>query len=154
MGMATAREPYSYRHDPDVPAFPDDKPIIVFDGHCALCSKWARFVIRHDPDGRYRLLPAQSPLGQALYRHYGFDPQNFETNLLLREGRSFSKLDGSVRMIQSLGAPYSAAALLKLLPARWGEALYDLIARNRLRWFGRLETCFRADPADTHRFLA
>ena len=69
------RAPYSYRGDPAVPAFPDDRPIIIFDGYCALCSGWARFVLRHDPRGVYRLLPAQSPLGHALYVHYGLNPQ-------------------------------------------------------------------------------
>ena len=62
------REPFSYRSDPAVPKFPDDRPIIVFDGHCAMCSNWARFVLRHDANGVYRLLPAQSSLGRALYR--------------------------------------------------------------------------------------
>lgn len=156
--MAVAREPYSYRHDPTVPAFPDDKPVIVYDGHCALCSGWVRFIIHHDPEGRYRLLAAGSPLGQALYRHYGLNTAerggDYETNLLVRDGRVFTKLDGSIRMAQGLGAPWSVAAALRLLPARWGEALYDRVARNRLRWFGRLEVCHRPDPADAHRFLA
>ena len=152
--MPVPREPYSYRRDPDVAAFPDDRPVIVYDGHCALCSGWARFVIRHDPEARYRLLPAQSSLGQALYRHYGLDPRNFETNLLLRDGRPFLKLDGSIRMAEGLGAPWSSAAVLRMLPARWGEALYDLVARNRLRWFGRLDVCHRPDAADAFRFLA
>ncbi len=63
------REPYSYRTDPAVPGFPDDRPIIVFDGYCALCAGWAQFVIKHDRAGTCRLLSAQSPLGRALYIH-------------------------------------------------------------------------------------
>jgi transposase InsO family protein len=58
---------FSYRHDPAVPDFPDDRPIIVFDGHCVMCSGWANFVLRQDRKARYRLLPAQTPLGRALY---------------------------------------------------------------------------------------
>ncbi|MEX0591653.1 MAG: DCC1-like thiol-disulfide oxidoreductase family protein, partial [Xanthobacteraceae bacterium] len=57
------RRPYSYRNDPSVPTFPDDRPIIIFDGYCALCAGWAQFVLRHDADAKYRLLSAQSPLG-------------------------------------------------------------------------------------------
>ena len=94
-GSQLSRAPYSYRADPSVPAFPDDKPIIVFDGHCALCSAWAQFVLRHDRARRYRLLPAQTPLGTALYAHYGLshrkavgpDPFDYETNLLIEDGR-------------------------------------------------------------------
>jgi predicted DCC family thiol-disulfide oxidoreductase YuxK len=79
-------ERYSYRRDGAVPAFPDDRPIIVFDGFCALCSGWARFVLRHDRRALFRLLPAQSALGHALYVHYGLDPVDYETNILLAHG--------------------------------------------------------------------
>ena len=74
-----ARAAFSYRNDPAVPPFPDDHPIIVFDGHCVLCSGWVSFILRHDRHAIYRLLPAQAALGQALYVHYGLDPKNFET---------------------------------------------------------------------------
>jgi len=63
------RAPYSYRDDPAVPAFADDRPLIVFDGYCVLCSTSAQFVLRHDARGIYRLLAAQTPLGRALYLH-------------------------------------------------------------------------------------
>jgi predicted DCC family thiol-disulfide oxidoreductase YuxK len=70
----TILKPFSYRDDPAVPDFPDDRPIIIFDGHCGLCSNWAQFVMRHDPKKRFKLLAAQSPLGQILYEHYELDP--------------------------------------------------------------------------------
>src|SRR5690348_8264729 len=79
------REPYSYRRDPLVPSFRDDRPIIVFDGLCVLCSGWAQFVLRHDTRGKYRLLAAQSPLGRSLYVHYGLNPEddNYESSILI-----------------------------------------------------------------------
>src|SRR5258705_10594246 len=80
------RPPYSYRGDGEFPVFPDDRPIIIFDGYCALCSGWAQFVLRHDTRGVYRLLAAQTPLGRALYVHYGLDPQDSESNFLIAEG--------------------------------------------------------------------
>jgi predicted DCC family thiol-disulfide oxidoreductase YuxK len=57
---------FSYRSDTSVPPFPDDHPIIFFDGYCVLCSGFARFVLRHDHQGQFRLAAAQSPLGQAV----------------------------------------------------------------------------------------
>ena len=78
--------PYTYRSDPQVPSFPDDRPIFIFDGHCTLCSRWVELVLRYDRAGRYRLLSAQSALGRALYVHYGLDPENYETNILLIDG--------------------------------------------------------------------
>jgi len=148
------RPPYSYRDDGTVPDFPDDKPVIIFDGYCALCSGWAAFVLRHDPAGQFRLLSAQSPLGQALYRHYGLDPQDYETNILLGDGLAWFKSEGSIRMAEGLGFPWSLAAVFRVLPMRWRDALYDTVARNRLRWFGKRDTCYRPEPHFAERFIA
>ncbi len=145
---------YAYREDPAVPDFPDDKPVIVFDGHCVLCSRWARFVLKHDRQGRYRLLPAQSPLGHALYVHLGLDPENYETNILIEDGRAWFRSEGSIRMAKGLGFPWSLACVFRLLPRTWRDWLYDLVARNRFRLFGRREVCYLVDNDYRDRFLA
>jgi predicted DCC family thiol-disulfide oxidoreductase YuxK len=148
------REPYSYRRDPGVPAFPDDRPIIIFDGYCALCSGWARFVLRHDPQGTYRLLSAQSPLGHALYIHYGLDPEDYETNILLCDGVAWFKSEGSIRMAEGLGRPWSLlGGAFRILPRPIRDRLYETVARNRLRLFGKREACFVPDLNYQDRFL-
>jgi predicted DCC family thiol-disulfide oxidoreductase YuxK len=148
------REPFSYRSDPAIPTFPDDRPIIIFDGHCAMCSNWARFVLRHDAKGMYRLLPAQSPLGRALYIHYGLHPEDYETNILVADGAAWFKSEGSIRMAEGLGWPWSLAAAFRILPRPWRDALYNLVARNRLRLFGKREACYMQEPGYEDRFLA
>jgi len=148
------RPPYSYRDDPAVPDFPDDKPVIIFDGYCALCSGWAAFVLRHDRAGKFRLLSAQSPTGQALYIHYGLDPQDYETNILLSEGVAWFKSEGSIRMAEGLGFPWSLAAMFRVVPLGWRDALYATVARNRLRWFGKRTTCYRPAPHFAGRFIS
>jgi predicted DCC family thiol-disulfide oxidoreductase YuxK len=147
-------EPYSYRHDPSVPVFPDDRPIILFDGHCALCSGWVSFVLRHDRAAAFRLLPAQSALGTALYRHYGLDPKDYETNILIEDGRAWFKSESSIRMLERLGAPWSAARVLRLTPVSLRDRLYEIVARNRLRWFGRRDQCLISAPRYEDRFLS
>lgn len=147
-------EPYSYRDDPAVPAFPDDRPIIVFDGHCVLCSRWAEFVLEHDRQGLYRLLPAQTPLGHALYMHLALDPQDYETNVLIADGVAWFKSEGSIRMAEGLGFPWSLARLVRLLPLAVRDKLYDVVARNRFRLFGRRDLCFTPKQDYRDRFLA
>src|SRR6478735_5085352 len=110
-----AREPFSYSGDPAVPSFPDDRPIIIFDGHCALCSGYARFVRAHDHTGICRLLAAQSAFGRALYVHYGLDPYDFETNILIADGRAYFKSEASIRILELLGPPWSLARVLRLV---------------------------------------
>jgi predicted DCC family thiol-disulfide oxidoreductase YuxK len=146
-------EPFGYRSDPSVPVFPDDRPIILFDGHCVLCSRLARFILRHDGRGVFRLAAAQSPLGQALYRHLRLDPVIFETNVLLENGRARFKSDGTIRMFAHLGFPWSAAVLARVIPRSIRDRLYDLIAKNRLKWFGSQSVCFLPEPAHRDRFL-
>ncbi len=152
--MNARREAHSYRRDPAVPAFPDDRPIIIFDGYCALCSGWVEFVLRHDDAGAYRLLSAQSALGRALYVHYGLDPQDYETNILLADGMAWFKSEGSIRMAEGLGFPWSLARALRILPLPVRDKLYATIARNRLRWFGKRNVCYRPEQQYADRFLA
>ena len=152
--MAESGQAYSYRRDPAVPTFPDDRPIIIFDGHCALCAGWVAFVLRHDRAAAFRLLPAQTELGAALYRHFGLHASDYETNILIEEGRAFFKSESALRMLARLGAPWSAARWLRSLPTPLRDWLYDAIARNRLRWFGRRDQCLVSAPRYEDRFLS
>jgi predicted DCC family thiol-disulfide oxidoreductase YuxK len=147
------RAAYSYRDDFAVPKFPDDRPIIVFDGYCVLCSGWVSFILRHDRHATYRLLPAQSPIGHALYVHYGLDPLDYETYILIQNGVAWFKSEATIRMSQGLGFPWSLAAVLRVVPRPWRDRLYGLVARNRFRLFGRRATCYVADPRHEDRFL-
>lgn len=142
-----------YREQPGAPEFPEDRPILIFDGHCILCSRFAQFILRHDRRGQFRLMAAQSPLGQAIFRHLGLDPVQFETNVLLDQGRARFKADGTLRVAVLLGFPWSMLAGLRVLPLRLLDGLYDMIARNRLKWFGVQATCYMPDPRYADRFL-
>jgi len=145
---------YSYRSDPSVPSFPDEKPIIIFDGKCVMCSAFARFVIRHDRRRRFRLLAAQTPIGAALYAHFGLDPIAYETNILLENGRAWFKMEGSIRIFEGLGLPCSLTAVARVVPPPLRDRLYEYIARNRLRWFGARASCYLPDPDEADRFIA
>ena len=144
---------FSYRDDPGVPAFPDDRPLIVFDGVCVLCSASARFVVRHDAAGRFRLAAAQSPVGQGLYRHFGLSPTDYDTFLLVEDGRAFLKSDAALRVAGRLGLPWSLARVLRIAPRGLRDAAYDVVARNRYRIFGRRDACFLPAADQAWRFL-
>ena len=148
------RSPYEYRADPAVPRFPDDRPVIIFDGKCVLCSWFARFILRTDRVGHFRLLAAQSALGAAIYRHFGLDPIQYETYVLLQDGKAFFRSEASIRIFQGLGMPWRAAVIGRLVPLSVRDALYNFIARNRLRWFGAREQCYLPDPSEADRFLS
>jgi len=150
---AIARAAYSYRNDPAVPRFPDDRPIVVFDGYCALCTGFAQFVLRHDPAAKFRLLAAQSILGRALYEHYGLDPQDYETNILIADGIAWFKSEAAIRIAEGLGWPWSVLGCLRVLPRPARDVAYDVVARNRLRLFGKRTSCYAPAAGARDRFL-
>lgn len=145
--------PYSFRDDPAVPSFADDRPLIVFDGVCVLCSGFGRFVARHDRHRQFRFTAAQSALGTALFRHYGLDAVNYETNLLIADGKAFGKLAAFAGIMERLGWPWSLLRIADLLPAGPGDWLYDRIARNRYRLFGRTDVCLQPDASWRDRVI-
>lgn len=148
------REPYSYRSDPAVPPFPDDRPIIIFDGKCVLCSRFAQFVMRADKNRRFRLLAAQQPIGTTLYAHFGLDPESYETFILLDEGRAYVRSEAGIKILAKLGFPWSLAVAGRIVPRAVRDPLYDLVARNRLRWFGSRTVCYMPDASEADRFIA
>jgi predicted DCC family thiol-disulfide oxidoreductase YuxK len=98
-------------------------------------------------------IAAQSALGAALYQHYDLDSVNYETNILLEQGRPWLKSESSIRILERLGLPWSLVAAGRILPLTLRDRLYELIARNRLRWFGVRNVCFLLDPGQEHKFL-
>ncbi len=142
---------YSYRGDPAVPRFDDSRALFVFDGVCVLCSGGASWVMRFDRRAKVNFTPMQESLGQALYRHYGVDPN--ETYMLVANGRAFTASRGYVELCAIMGGFWHLLRVGALIPERWRDTLYATTARNRYRWFGRAEYCTRLTPEQRARLL-
>lgn len=130
-----------------------DRPIIVFDAVCMLCSANARFILKHDRRRRFRLAAMQSEAGEALYRRFGIDPADPETLILVDGDRARRDSDAVLAIWSGLGWPWRAAAIARIVPAALRDPLYRWVARNRYRWFGRRETCWLPGPELADRFL-
>jgi predicted DCC family thiol-disulfide oxidoreductase YuxK len=144
---------HSYRDDPDIPNFPDDGPVTVMDAHCALCARGAAWIARHDAAQQFRIIPLQSARGTALMRHYGMDPDDPTSWLLLHEGIAHRSMDAVIKAGALLGGVSRGLAILKVLPPRLRHWIYIKIARNRYRLFGRGDLCNLPDPAVQARLL-
>jgi predicted DCC family thiol-disulfide oxidoreductase YuxK len=122
---------------------PDENArIIVFDGICHVCSGWVRFLGRHRIDPPFELIPMQAVAGKALLAEYGIDPEDPATFLVLDQGRQLTQSDGAIHVIAVLGGLWRIIHLARIVPKRWRDAVYRLLARNRYRWFGRRSTCY------------
>jgi predicted DCC family thiol-disulfide oxidoreductase YuxK len=135
-----------------VPAADLPDHLILFDGVCVLCSRWVDFVIARDAAARFRFVAIQAPLGRELAVRFGIDPDTPETNAVVVNGRAWFKLESALEVLAELrGWRWTRIAYLLPRPVR--NFLYDRIARNRYRVFGRRATCHVPAPDVRSRFL-
>jgi predicted DCC family thiol-disulfide oxidoreductase YuxK len=147
-------EPYSYRSDLEVPKFDDSEPLIVFDGHCVLCSEGVQWMLTRDPKGSTRFAAIQMPVPRALYRHYNLDADRFDTFMVLVDGVPYTRWAATLAAARTMPPPWSWLGTIgRIVPDFVGDRLYDWLQRNRFRWFGTREVCFKPDTAQAHRFL-
>ena len=148
------RAPFSYRTDPTVPDFDDTAPLVVFDGFCVLCSAGVRFMLARDPAGLSRFIAIQTPLATALYRHYGLDAARFDTFMVLTNGVPYLQWAGMLAAARTMPAPWRWLGNAgRIVPGFLGNPVYDLVQRNRFRWFGKRDACLMPDERTKRRLI-
>jgi predicted DCC family thiol-disulfide oxidoreductase YuxK len=146
------RKPFSFRDDPAVPEFDDGRIVVVMDAECALCSRAARRIARLDKDDRVRIAPMQGALGRALLLHYGLDPDDPASWLMIEDGWARGSLEGMAKLFPRLHWAYAPMRLVWVLPVALRDWIYARIARNRYAVFGYSDLCALPD-ADVQRRL-
>jgi predicted DCC family thiol-disulfide oxidoreductase YuxK len=142
---------HSYRHDPGVPDFDDGKALFVFDGTCVICSGGASWIMRFDSARKVNFTSSKGPLGQALYHHYRVDPD--ESYLLITGGRAYTASAGYLVLCKILGGVWHLLRVGAIIPESLRDTLYAAIARNRYRWFGKVDYCTLLTPEQRERLL-
>jgi predicted DCC family thiol-disulfide oxidoreductase YuxK len=131
--------------------WPDDD-VILYDGVCVFCSRWIRFIAMRDVDRRFRFTPIQSGYGTRLAQVFGIDPADPDTNAVVHSGIACFKSDAALTVLSHLpGWQWTRA--LRLAPKPLRDAVYNLVARNRYRIFGKYEACFVPDAAFKARVI-
>jgi predicted DCC family thiol-disulfide oxidoreductase YuxK len=127
--------------------------VIVFDGECAFCNRWVNLLLRFDRKDIFRFAARQSQSGAAYSRDAGLPEAGVGSIILVEDNRVRLRSDAVLRMLGLLGFPFRLAAVFRLIPASVRDAVYDVIARNRTRWFGRLPSCRIPTSSERHRFI-
>lgn len=128
-------------------------PIVLFDGVCNLCSGSVQFILKRDPEARFRFASLQSDFGQKIQAEHGLDPRELGSVLLLEDGRLYRESDAALRIVRSLSGAWKLLSVFRIVPRPIRDGVYRLIARNRYRWFGKSETCWLPTPVLRGRFL-
>ena len=136
----------------------EGRHLFLFDGVCGLCSRLVQFVLAHDRRRVFNFASLQSPAGRAAVTRSGGNPDDLTTFYVFEsyrtpEARRFAKGRAALFVLGTLGWPWRAAGLLGLLPTACLDRLYDLVARNRYRVFGRNEQCLVPRPEFRSRFI-
>ncbi|MBI5916111.1 MAG: thiol-disulfide oxidoreductase DCC family protein [Bacteroidetes bacterium] len=130
-----------------------ESPILLFDGVCNLCNASVQWVIRHDPAGRFHFASLQSETGKQLLQKFNLPVSELNTVVLVDGGKALTRSDVPLRILKYLGGGWKLLGVFRIVPKFVRDAVYDWIARNRYRWFGRQEACWLPTPELKARFL-
>ena len=137
-----------------IPELPKDKKIILFDGVCNLCNASVQFVIKHDSKDIFRFVSLQSDLGQQILKHIGLDPKHIDSIVLYEPGIAYYyKSAAAIEIAKYLGGFFHMGTLFRLIPNGIRNLLYDYIARNRYKWYGKTDHCSTPTPELKSKFL-
>lgn len=128
-------------------------PLLLFDGVCNLCNASVQWVIRHDPAGVFRFASLQSEKGKELLQQYNLPAGELNTVVLVDGGKAFTRSDVPLRIFKIMGGGWSVLTVFSIVPKFIRDAVYDWIARNRYRWFGKKDECWLPTPELRARFL-
>jgi predicted DCC family thiol-disulfide oxidoreductase YuxK len=129
------------------------EPIVLFDGVCNLCNGSVQFLLKRDPEGRFRFAALQSDAGRSLMAEHGLAVDGLSSVVLIEEGRVWQESSAALRIARHLPGAWKLLWVFAAVPRPLRDAVYRWIARNRYRWFGKSETCWLPTPELKARFL-
>ncbi len=130
-----------------------DGPVVLFDGVCNLCIGSLQWLIRMDRRERLRFGTLQSDAGGELLKRCGL-PEDYDDSMVVVEGeRAYTDSDAVLRIARLLGFPWAVASIASILPKRFRDRAYRLLAESRYDWFGKREQCMVPDPDLRARFI-
>lgn len=132
----------------------ENKKIILFDGVCNLCNSSVQFVIKRDKKDLFRYAALQSEVGQQLVAERHIDTRQVDSIILIEPGVAYyTKSDAALEIAKDLGGFWKLSSIFMWIPRAIRNAVYDFVARNRYKWFGRKEACMIPTPELRAKFL-
>ncbi len=130
-----------------------DHPIILFDGICNLCNGAVQFIIRHDKKKLFVFASLQSEIGQKLLKQYNFPLDEFNSFILIDNDKAFTRSTSALKVVKKLNGIFSLLYAFIILPAFIRDGIYNRVAANRYKWFGKKDECMIPTPELKARFL-
>lgn len=131
-----------------------DNKIILFDGVCNLCNSSVQYVIKRDKGNVYRFAALQSEIGKKLVEERGIDTSQVDSIILIEPGVAYyTKSTAALKIAQSFGGVWQVVSVFEWIPEKIRDWVYDYIAQNRYKWYGRKDACMIPTPELKSKFL-
>ncbi len=117
-----------------------ENPIILFDGICNLCNSAVNFILKRDKKKQFQLVSLQSEQGVELMHQYQI-PKETDSIVFIAEKQIFIESDAALKIARLLPVPWNWLIVFKVIPKKIRDKIYQWIARNRYRWFGKRDVC-------------
>ncbi|MGV8137766.1 MAG: thiol-disulfide oxidoreductase DCC family protein [Mangrovibacterium sp.] len=131
---------------------PHGKSLILFDGYCHMCSRVVQLILKFDRNKMFLFAPLESDAG-LFWKGKRQIPESVDSIILIEENCFLIKSDAVLKIARQLGGLFKFLLIFRVIPQSWRNRVYDLIARNRFRWFGRRESCMMPTKEQRKRFI-
>ncbi len=133
---------------------PNDKKLILFDGVCNLCNSSVQYVIKHDKNNQFMFTALQSETGKKIIEHFDIDTSKVDSILLYTPEKGIStKSSAALKVASKLGFPTNMLSVFLIIPPFISNWVYDFIAKNRYKWYGKKDACMIPTPELKSKFL-
>lgn len=133
---------------------PKHKKLILFDGVCNLCNASVQFVIKHDTKNRFMFTALQSETGENIIKHFKINTNTVDSILLYTPKKGIvSKSTAALKVASQLGFPTNLLSVFLIVPSFISNWVYDFIAKNRYKWYGKKDACMIPTPDLKSKFL-
>lgn len=134
---------------------PEGKQIVLFDGVCNFCNDSVRFIIKRDQNDLFRFASLQSNLGKKLTQERNIDTSKIDSIVLIDPGKAYYlKSTAALEISKKLSGIWPVLGIFLHLPEGLRNWIYDIIAKNRYQWFGKMEACPMPTAEEREKFLA
>lgn len=130
-----------------------NKTILLFDGYCNLCHSSVQFVLRHEKNNDLYFTSLQSPVGVEILKYYSINPNEIDSLVLIEKNKAYIKSSAALRVSKYLRGLYPIGFGLLIIPSFIRNWVYDYVAKNRYKWFGKMDNCLIPDENLSKRFL-
>jgi len=130
-----------------------EQNILLFDGVCILCNGFVRFLLARDKQAKFRFAPLQSAIGQKLLAEQHLSTTDLTSVVLIQNNKHYLKSKAALMVLKELGGVWKLFTVFLLVPRPIRDFLYDIVAKNRYRWFGKMDACILPNEEEKGRFL-